>query len=41
MHGLVFETNSNDLNIFSTDEAEWHFIKFDVAPIDDCNIKLN
>ncbi len=34
MHGLVFEINTNDPNIFEKENAEWEFIKFDVQKIE-------
>jgi len=34
MHELVFEINSNDPNIFKSEDAEWEFINFDVEEIE-------
>ncbi len=36
MHGLVFELNTTDVQIFSTDNAEWEFSIFDVVQIEEC-----
>ncbi len=34
MHGLVFEIESNDKNIFESEDAEWIFTKFEVEKIE-------
>ncbi len=38
MNGLVFELNTSDTGIFSSDNAEWEFIRFDVEQIEDCKL---
>lgn len=34
MHGLVFEINSTDKNVFNSDDAEWIFTNFEVKKIE-------
>jgi len=39
VHGLAFELNTNDIEIFNGDNAEWEFVSFVVTQTEDC--KLN
>ncbi len=41
MHGLVFELKTNDIEIFSKENAEWEFIMFDVTKTEKCKSDNN
>ncbi|HOZ31038.1 MAG TPA: hypothetical protein PLL66_08990 [Bacteroidales bacterium] len=36
MHGLVFELKTNDIEIFSKEDAEWEFSMFEATQTENC-----
>lgn len=36
-NGLAFELNTNDKDIFSSDDTEWEFTKFDIKQTEKCD----
>ena len=41
LHGLVFELKTNDIEIFTKDNAEWEFTMFEVTKTENCKSDNN
>ncbi|MDD3740381.1 MAG: hypothetical protein PHH30_04000 [Bacteroidales bacterium] len=41
LHGLVFELKTNDIEIFSKEDAEWEFSMFEVTQTENCKSDNN
>lgn len=41
LHGLVFELKTNDIEIFSKEDAEWVFTMFEVTQTENCKSDNN